>query len=71
MAISGKYGKLSIPRIGEEEPVFILRAQDNLAEPAIKMYRLLAASHGLSLAEELEEEIQNFQQWSGKKKMPD
>jgi hypothetical protein len=71
MAISGKYRKLSIPRIGEGEPVFILRAQDKLAEPTIKMYRLLAASHGCRLAEELENEIQNFQRWSGKRKMPD
>jgi len=31
MAISGKCGKVHIPRIGEEEPVFILRAQDQLA----------------------------------------
>ena len=37
MALSGKYGKLNIPRIGEEEPVFILRAQDRLAEFAIEM----------------------------------
>jgi hypothetical protein len=71
MAISGKYGKLSIPRIGEDEPVFILRAQDKLAEPAIKMYRVLASSHNCQLAEKLEKEIQSFQQWSGKKKLPD
>ena len=32
MAVSGKYGKLDIPKIGEDEPVFILRAQDKLAE---------------------------------------
>jgi len=50
MALSGKYGKLSIPRIGEEEPVFILRAQDKLAEYAIEAYRVLAASHHLPLA---------------------
>jgi hypothetical protein len=28
MAISGKCGKVHIPKIGEVEPVFILRAQD-------------------------------------------
>ena len=71
MAASGKYGKLSIPRIGEDEPVFILRAQDKLAEPVIEMYRLLAASHGSRLAEELENEIQHFKCWVGKRKMPD
>jgi len=31
MAVSGKYGKVSIPKIGDDEPIFILRAQDNLA----------------------------------------
>jgi hypothetical protein len=71
MALSGKYGKLNIPRIGEEEPVFILRAQDKLAEPAIEMYRLLAASHGCELAEGLQKEIDSFRQWKGAKKLPD
>lgn len=71
MALSGKYGKLNIPRIGEEEPVFILRAQDRLAEPAIEMYRLLAASHGCRLAEGLQKEVESFRQWKGTKKLPD
>jgi hypothetical protein len=71
MALSGKYGKLSIPRIGEEEPVFILRAQDRLAEFAIEMYRLLAASHGCRLAEGLDKEINSFRQWKGARKLPD
>jgi hypothetical protein len=71
MALSGKYGKLNIPRIGEEEPVFILRAQDRLAEPAIEMYRLLAASHGCRLAEGLQKEVENFRHWKGTKKLPD
>ena len=31
MAISGKYGRVNIPEIGADEPVFILRAQDKLA----------------------------------------
>lgn len=35
MAISTKYGKVDIGNIGEEEPVFILRAQDKLAEAAL------------------------------------
>ena len=58
MAVSGKYGKLNIPQIGGEEPVFILRAQDKLAEIAIEMYRLLAASHGCPIAESLQKEIE-------------
>jgi len=71
MALSGKYGRLDIPRIGEKEPIFILRAQDKLAEPTIEMYRLLAASHGCQLAEALHKEIESFRQWPGVKKMPD
>lgn len=71
MALSGKYGKLNIPRIGEEEPVFILRAQDKLAEPAIEMYRLLAASHGRQIADAVQKEVERFRQWRGSKKMPD
>jgi len=57
MALFGKYGKLDIPRVGGDEPVFILRAQDKLAETAIEIYRLLAASHGCRLAGSLEKEI--------------
>jgi len=71
MAISGKYGKLTIPEIGEEEPVFILRAQDQLALFAIEMYQLLAASHGASVRASLKDEIASFRSWQGRKKMPD
>jgi hypothetical protein len=71
MAVSGKYGKLAISRIGEEEPVFILRAQDRLAEPAIEMYRLLAASHSSQLTGTLQKEIDKFHNWKGTKKLPD
>ena len=42
MAVSTKYGKLSIPKVGDDEPVFILRAQDKLAEAAIEMYKALS-----------------------------
>ena len=71
MALSGKYGKVNIPNVGEDEPVFILRAQDNLAESAIEMYRTLAASHGSPVAHELQKEIDAFRRWGGPKKMPD
>lgn len=71
MALSGKYGKVNIPKIGADEPVFILRAQDKLAEATIGMYHLLAASHGLRLAGALQKEIESFRQWKGNKKMPD
>ena len=71
MALSGKYGKLSIPRVGNDEPVFILRAQDKLAETTIEMYRLLATSHDCQIAEGLHNEIENFKKWPGNKKLPD
>ena len=71
MAISGKYGRLDILRIGKDEPVFILRAQDKLAETAIEMYRLLAASHGSKVVGALQKEIDSFRQWKGTKKIPD
>ncbi len=71
MAISGKYGKVSIPRIDENEPVFILRAQDKLAGPAIEMYRLLAVSHNSQVTRALDKEIDRFRKWKGTKKLPD
>ncbi len=71
MALSGKYGKVDIPRIGDDEPVFILRAQDALAGSAIGMYRLLADSHGCRLSPDLAVEIERFRNWSGATKLPD
>jgi len=71
MAISDKYGKLEIPKIAADEPVFILRAQDLLAAPLIKIYQVLVGSHGNPVAGELDKVIQEFQKWSGAKKMPD
>jgi hypothetical protein len=71
MAISGKYGKISIPHIGENEPVFILRAQDRLAGDAIEMYRLLVSSHNLKFTDSIQKEINSFRDWKGNKKMPD
>lgn len=71
MALSGKYGKVAIPKIGEDEPVFILRAQDKLAAPAIEMYRTLTDSHGCKLAGSLQREIDKFHQWKGISKLPD
>ena len=71
MAISGKYGKVFISKIGESEPVFILRAQDQLAAQAIEMYRDLALKNGLPLAESLHKEIDAFRTWTGPKRMPD
>jgi hypothetical protein len=71
MAVSAKYGKLSIPKVGDDEPVFVLRAQDKLAEFAMSMYQALAASHGASVAIDIHKEIESFRKWKGTKKLPD
>ena len=71
MAISTKYGKIDIPKVGSDEPVFILRAQDELAEEAIGMYRDLAKSRGSKISDSLEREIGAFHNWGGAKKLPD
>ncbi len=71
MAISSKYGKINIPKVGDNEPVFILRAQDKLTEPAIAMYKSLAASHGSKVVGSLDKEIAAFNHWQGLKKIPD
>jgi hypothetical protein len=71
MAISSKYGKIDIPNVGKSEPVFILRAQDKLAQAAIEMYKSLAATHGSPVADALQKEINRFRRWTGPKKIPD
>ncbi|UCD80089.1 MAG: hypothetical protein JSW26_01245 [Desulfobacterales bacterium] len=71
MAVSSKYGKIDIPKIGKDEPVFILRAQDKLTEAAIEMYKSLATSHGSPVADQLENEIERFRKWTGTRKIPD
>ncbi len=71
MAVSGKYGKIDIPKIGKEEPVFILRAQDRLAQGVVEIYKVLVSSHGSPLAEQLDAEIERFRSWGGPEKMPD
>ena len=71
MAVSGKYGKIEIKGVGADEPVFILRAQDRLAQPAIEMYCALAGSHGSPVTQTLQKEIDQFCNWKGIKKMPD
>jgi hypothetical protein len=71
MAVSQKYGKLMIPHVGDNEPIFILRAQDALAESAIQMYRLLAEAHGCSLGQVIQAEVEAFKRWQGNKRLPD
>jgi hypothetical protein len=70
MAVSERYGRLGIPSVGEDEPVFILRAGDILAGDAIKMYKLLAEAHGCRLGEAVERQIRAFDEWAGEKVLP-
>jgi hypothetical protein len=37
----------------------------------VEIYKVLAASHGSELTQQLDEEIERFKKWSGPKKMPD
>jgi hypothetical protein len=60
MGVSGKYGRVGIPKIQDDEPMFILTAQGKLAAEVIEMYRTLAASHNSTAAEGLQKEIEAF-----------
>jgi hypothetical protein len=71
MAVSGKYGNIAIPKIGDDEPVFILRAQDRLAQGMIEIYKVIAGLHDSPLTDELDKEIERFRKWAGTRKMPD
>ena len=66
-----KYGKVTVAKIPEDEPAFILRAQDKLALPIIERYRVLAAFHESGVAPALQSEIEAFRTWKGLKKIPD
>lgn len=80
MAVDRKYGKVEIPGIAEDEPVFIIRAQDVLAIPTLVRYQnfRLAAEETPPSPEwqdHLESVIDDFETWKGdnadKMKLPD
>lgn len=71
MAISAKYGKVDIENIGENEPVFILRAQDSLAVQALENYQTLASINDAPAADGMRMEIGRFENWDGDRKLPD
>lgn len=67
MAQDGKYGNIEIPGIRGDEPVFIIRAQDILAQEAVFEYGALAAERGASeefveSVRRRESEIRDWQQ---------
>jgi hypothetical protein len=71
MALSGKYGKLNIPPIGSDEPVFILRGQDRLSAAVLAVYRVMLETHNSPLAAGMQKEIDAFNGWTGPRKIPD
>lgn len=77
MAIESKYGNLSIANIPEDEPVFLLRAQDILALAAIRSYLELCAGAGCADAhlDGITTAAGRFARWQaanpGKPKLPD
>lgn len=77
MAFSEKYGLLKIPGIPDDEPVFILRAQDMLSLPLINAYVYLADEHGCEdeFFEKLNVTSYGFKKWqnehSSQVKRPD
>lgn len=48
MAVDAKYGSLEIPRIGDDEPIFIIRARDALAVGVLDEYIYFADEAGLT-----------------------
>ena len=70
MAVSRTYGRLSIPAVDEDEPVFILRAGDLLAQMAIEAYQVLAEAHGCQVAQATAAEIRSFRGWPGERRLP-
>lgn len=74
MAQDLKYGRVNISasKIPTDEPIFILRAQDRLAEPLIRQYAEMLRYHygDADIYHSALESADNFQQWHDKK-MPD
>ena len=67
MGHDGRYGRVTTERKGipDDEPVFVIRAQDALACPLISAYFELCAGHGASAAHQraVEEAYTRFADW--------
>jgi hypothetical protein len=71
MATSSKYPDLHISLggeftpLGEDEPVFIVRAQDGFSTTAIRGYLTRMAQAGINLnhLQAVEKELHRFEQW--------
>lgn len=80
MAYDSKYGKIDIPNISDDEPIFILRAKDKLAFTTLLEYERLAMRRGAGdipqqFMDNLEQVIDRFEKWAeenpDKMKLPD
>lgn len=74
MAIDNKYGRIEIPGIPDDEPVFVLRAQDALAVPTICHYSSLVRElqrHEDKMLEALRLVLRKFSEWKSPRKLPD
>ena len=71
MARDTKYGDVQVMGIGDEEPIFILRAQDVFAIHVLKVYRGLRESSGdIPGVQSVQASIDAFGNWVYKK-VPD
>lgn len=82
MAIDSKYGKISIPGIPDNEPVFVLRAKDSLAARGVEAYAVIVrkvartgkykerTAAGLAFADKIERAAEALKGWSDSK-LPD
>lgn len=73
---SEKYNRIQDPdkKIGEDEPVFLLRAQDRFAPVTIEIWAALVRQHGnAKLADQVEEFIKKMDEWQARNptKIPD
>ena len=66
MAIDNKYGQVTVEHgsIGEDEPVFVIRAKDEAAVDAIMDYFDTARTHGAVFSNDVRDEvIGQFMAW--------
>ncbi len=67
MAIDSKYGRVTLEHgtIGEDEPVFVMRAQDSLVASVLKLYLQLCEDAGSpeSHLEGIRSEIERIRSW--------
>lgn len=74
MALDKKYGRIDIPKIDADEPVFILRAKDIVAHAAILDYAERCGLHGSPPAhvQAVIDAAKAFAEWPNEnKKIPD